>query len=85
MENIEFLHKPTEEEPFAVIIKPRGIASAPLFEGDISAYTHAAKVFPELNSVKGKKECEHGLLFYLLQLPKAFMTTCKAFRKRGIS
>ncbi|MBR4387541.1 MAG: RNA pseudouridine synthase [Treponema sp.] len=62
MENIEFLHKPTEEEPFAVIIKPRGIASAPLFEGDISAYTHAAKVFPELNSVKGKKECEHGLL-----------------------
>ncbi len=60
--DIEFLHEPTEEEPFAVIIKHRGIASAPLFEGDISAYTQAASRFPELNRVKGRKECEHGLL-----------------------
>ncbi|MCR5317497.1 MAG: hypothetical protein K6E22_04650 [Treponema sp.] len=60
--DIEFLHTPTEAEPFAVIIKPRGTASAPLYEGDPSAYTQAASRFPELNNVKGKKECEHGLL-----------------------
>ncbi|MBO4386776.1 MAG: RNA pseudouridine synthase [Treponema sp.] len=60
--DIEFLHTPTEEEPFAVIIKPRGTASAPLYEGDPSAYTQAASRFPELNLVKGKKECEHGLI-----------------------
>lgn len=60
--DIEFLHTPTEDEPFAVIIKPRGTASAPLYEGDPSAYTQAAVRFPELNRVKGKKECEHGLL-----------------------
>lgn len=62
MERIKILHEPTEEEPFLVIDKPRGLPSAPLAEGDESAYTQAAYMFPELNSVMGKKLVEHGLV-----------------------
>jgi len=61
-DKIEFLHEPTKDAPFAVIIKPRGLPSAPLFEGDESAFTQAAFAYPELKSVRGKKECEHGLI-----------------------
>ncbi len=59
---IEVIHAPTEIEPYAVIVKPFGLPSAPLYEGDPSAYTQAAQLYPELNSVCGVKEVEHGLL-----------------------
>lgn len=61
-EDIKIIHVPSEDEPFAVIDKPRFLPSAPLYEGDDSAFTRAAAVYPFLLGVNGKKPCEHGLL-----------------------
>jgi len=59
---ITIIHEPTSKEPFVVLDKPSGLASAPLYEGDNSAYTQAASIFGDLYKVKGKKDIEHGLL-----------------------
>jgi len=61
-EDIKIIHVPSDDEPFAVIDKPRFLPSAPLYEGDDSAFTRAAAVYPFLLGVNGKKPCEHGLL-----------------------
>lgn len=61
-EDIKIIHAPSDDEPFAVIDKPRFLPSAPLYEGDDSAFTRAAAVYPFLLGVNGKKPCEHGLL-----------------------
>ncbi|MBE6355232.1 MAG: RNA pseudouridine synthase [Treponema sp.] len=62
MENIRIIAEPSEKNPFAVIYKPRGLASAPLAEGDDSAFTRAAGIFPELKDVHGIKAVEGGLV-----------------------
>ena len=62
MGDIRIIHVPSDDEPFAVIDKPRFLPSAPLYEGDDSAFTRAAAVYPFLLGVNGKKPCEHGLL-----------------------
>lgn len=59
---IQILHAPTAADPFAVIYKPRSLPSAPLAEQDDSAFTQAAALFPELLTVDGRKQIEHGLL-----------------------
>lgn len=59
---IRIIHEPTEEEPFVVLDKPAGLPSAPLHEGDESAYTQAAARWPELQAVSGRKATEHGLV-----------------------
>lgn len=60
---INILHKPTAEEPFVLIYKPRGLASAPLTENDkINALSMTAEQFPQIKSVQGKKEIEYGLV-----------------------
>ena len=60
--NIKVLHEPSSREPYLVIDKPAGLASAPLVEGEDSAYTQSQKLFPSLKNVDGRKEIEHGLL-----------------------
>ncbi len=67
---VEVLHSPSKEEPFAIIRKESGLASAPLSESDENnAFSLASKLFPSLLEVKastaGRKECEHGLLHRL--------------------
>lgn len=62
---IKILHEPCAKEPFAVIVKPRGLPSAPLRQGDDSAYTQAARLYPILDEVQGRKAVEHGLLHRL--------------------
>ena len=62
MKDIELLHEATEQEPFFVIAKPSGLASAPLAEGEDSAYTRLAVRYPALNAVCGRKQVEHGLV-----------------------
>ena len=62
MQNLKIIHSPTDESPFLVIAKPAGLPSAPLFEGDSSALTEAAKDFPQILQIRGKKEVEHGLV-----------------------
>ena len=63
---IEIIHKPTSEKPFLVIYKPKGLPSAPLNKDDKeNALSKALELFPELCSVKGKKEIEYGLLHRL--------------------
>ena len=56
------LHRPTLGEPFAVVYKPGGLPSAPLFDGDDSALTRVASLFPEASSVVGRKGVERGLV-----------------------
>ena len=64
--NIEIIHEPTIEKPFLVIYKPKGLASAPLVEGDTeNALAQAIEKFPEIRMVHGKKEIEFGLLHRL--------------------
>ncbi len=62
MPQITILHEPTDSEPFVIIDKPSGLASAPLSEGEDSAFTQTAMLFPILYDVEGKKTVEHGLL-----------------------
>ena len=62
MEPIKVICPFTEENPFLIIYKPEGLPSAPLYEGDESALTQAAALFPELKKVSGLKEAEHGLV-----------------------
>ena len=64
--NIEIIHAPTDSKPFLVIYKPKGLASAPLTEGDTeNALAQAIEMFPEICGVHGKKEIEYGLLHRL--------------------
>ena len=63
---IEFLNEPSDADPFLVLYKPSGLASAPLKEGSAdNAFFEAAKRFPEILKVNGKKSCERGLLHRL--------------------
>lgn len=63
MQGISIVHFPTEREPFAVIIKNRGLPSAPLSDFDTqNAFSFAASAIPCLRSVCGRKKIEHGLL-----------------------
>ena len=60
---IEFLNTPSKENPFLVISKPSGLPTAPLSAQDPNnALYLAAQTFPEIFSVNGKKEIEHGLV-----------------------
>ena len=43
---IQIVIEPSKENPFVVIKKPRGLPSAPLFEGDKCAFSQAAKLYP---------------------------------------
>lgn len=66
MSSIQIIKTPDDNKPFAVIYKPSGLPTAPLNENDTqSAFSQAAKLFPELLTVKGKKEVEHGLIHRL--------------------
>ena len=59
---ITIVHEPTAAEPFVVLSKPSGLASAPLSDGDASALTECARLFPAVLKVCGKKSVEGGLL-----------------------
>ena len=61
-EKIRIVHLPKDDEPFVVLDKPRGLPSAPLFDGDESALTWVFEKFPKAKEVKGRKEIEHGLV-----------------------
>lgn len=66
MQKIEIIHEPTELEPFVIINKPSGLPSAPLTEIDNNnALSQAIELFPNITSVKGKKNIEFGLLHRL--------------------
>ena len=66
MQKIEIIHKPTDEKPFLIIYKPKGLPSAPLYADDSdNALAQAVIEFPALAEVKGRKEIEHGLLHRL--------------------
>lgn len=59
------IHEPTSDEPWVVASKEAGLPTAPLFEGDRSAFTQVAALFPQVLGVKGKKEVEGGLIHRL--------------------
>ena len=63
---IEILKEATEEKPYLIIYKPKGLPSAPLTADDTNnAFSQTAELFPQLLNVHGKKEIEHGLLHRL--------------------
>ena len=62
---IRVVHPPTDEDPFLVLDKPRGLPSAALFEGQESALTQALRLYPAVDAVRGKKSVERGLLHRL--------------------
>ena len=63
---IKIIHEPDSQKPFVIIDKPAGLPSAPLNENDTNnAFYQAAKLFPGLLEVQGKKTVEHGLLHRL--------------------
>ncbi|MCR5606470.1 MAG: hypothetical protein K6F69_06620 [Treponema sp.] len=65
-ELFKVIKAPSNENPFVVIYKGKGIPSAPLSEGEKNnAFYYASCLYPELLNVKGKKACEHGLLHRL--------------------
>ncbi|MBO7123507.1 MAG: RNA pseudouridine synthase [Treponema sp.] len=60
---ITILHEPTDSEPFVVLSKPAGLASAPLNERESkNVLAECARLFPSVKNVKGKKAVEGGLL-----------------------
>ena len=66
MEKIKVVFSPTEEKPYIVIWKPRGLASAPLCQDDRdNALYQAGQLFPEVFRVSGRKNIEYGLLHRL--------------------
>lgn len=61
--SITIIHEPTDSEPFVVLSKPAGLASAPLNESESqNALAECARLFPLVKNVKGKKTVEGGLL-----------------------
>ena len=73
---IRIVHLPSYEEPFVILDKPRGLPSAPLFEGDISALTFAIGKFPEISKVKGRKKIEYGLVHRIDTETKGLLLIC---------
>lgn len=66
MESIRIISAPSQEKQYAVIYKPRGLPTAPLSLDDKeNAFFQASEFFPELLSVNGRKEVEHGLIHRL--------------------
>lgn len=63
MEKIRIIFEPTEQKPFLIIYKPKGLPSAPLTSEDKeNALSQAVELFPQIKNVKGRKEIEYGLL-----------------------
>lgn len=62
---IKIIQEPSEHNPFIVIYKPHGLASAPLHNDDESVVSQIIQLFPQVEKVIGKKPIEHGLLHRL--------------------
>lgn len=62
---ITIIHEPTVEDPFLIVDKPAGLASAPLRKGDDSAVTRLLHDFPDIAGVSGRKPVEGGLVHRL--------------------
>jgi 23S rRNA pseudouridine1911/1915/1917 synthase len=65
MLQIKIIHEPSKKEPYIIIDKPAGLASAPLKEGELSALTQAVNLYPFIKEVEGLKNIEYGLLHRL--------------------
>ena len=66
MNNIEVISEPTEEKPFLIINKPKGLPSAPLSCDDKeNVISYAIKMFPQIENVVGHKKIEYGLVHRL--------------------
>ena len=66
MSKIKIIFPPTNEKPFIVIWKPKGLPSAPLHKDDkYNALSQAGELFPDVFNVKGRKDIEYGLLHRL--------------------
>ena len=60
---IKIIHHPREKEPFLIIYKNAGLATAPLSKDDKNnALAISAELYPEINQIQGKKTIEYGLI-----------------------
>lgn len=62
MNGISILHEASEKEPFLIVLKERGLPSAPLKAGDLSAFTLASEKYPQILSISSRKAVEGGLV-----------------------
>lgn len=62
---MKIIHEPTQAEPYIIVDKPQGLASAPLKADEDSVITRIVKMYPQVLDVKGKKEIEYGLVHRL--------------------
>lgn len=63
---IKILNTPDDKHPFLIINKPSGLPSAPLSNEDTNnALSQAIKLYPQIQSVHGRKNIEYGLLHRL--------------------
>ena len=59
MDKIKIIREPSESQPFLVLYKTSGLPSAPISADDEdNAFSMAAKLFPEVMNVSGRKEIE---------------------------
>ena len=66
MDKIKIISEPSESQPFIVLYKAFGLPSAPISADDEdNAFSLAAKLFPDVLTVSGRKAIEHGLLHRL--------------------
>lgn len=66
MDKIKIISEPSESQPFIVLYKASGLPSAPISADDEdNAFSLAAKLFPDVLTVSGRKAIEHGLLHRL--------------------
>lgn len=63
---MQIIHSPTKDEPFIVLNKTAGVASAPLSPSDKNnAVSIMARQFPEILNINAKKQIEGGLIHRL--------------------
>lgn len=75
MVNIQVI---ANEQGFLVINKPAGLPSAPILNNDsYNAFSMIAKKYPEVLSVNGRKEIEHGLIHRLDTVTSGLMIIAK--------
>ena len=66
MEKIKIIKEPDNLKPYIILYKQKNLPSAPLTKDDKNnALYEAIKLYPQIMSVKGRKEIEYGLLHRL--------------------
>lgn len=63
MKRLNIINNPSENEPYLIVNKPSGLATAPISENDTNnLLSFAIEEFPQIKEITGKKKIEYGLI-----------------------